>query len=122
MSNPSQHFGAVLRKRRLAQGYSLRKFAALVEVSPTYLSLVETGKAEYPPSAERVRDMAKALGEDPDEWIALAGRMPEDLKRIILKKREAMPALLRAVQNLTDDEIRRLTEQVERGKRRGKKS
>ena len=57
-----KHFGTMLRERRIAKGYSLRKFAELVDVSPTYLSLVETGKAEYPPSAERVRVMAEVLG------------------------------------------------------------
>jgi transcriptional regulator with XRE-family HTH domain len=121
MGQPKAHFGTMLRERRIAKGYSLRKFAEMVDVSPTYLSRVETGQAEYAPSAERVRVMAEVLGEDPDQWIALAGRMPEDLKGIILKKHEAMPALLRAAQNLSVEDLKKITEQLERRKREGKK-
>ena len=112
MSDSLQHFGAVLRKRRIEKGFSLRKFADLVEISPTYLSLVETGKAEYAPAVERVRRMAELLGADPDQWIALAGRMPEDVKKIILEDPESMPALLRA--NLTPEQLRKLIAEAER--------
>jgi transcriptional regulator with XRE-family HTH domain len=34
--------------QRITKGYSLRKFAELIDVSRARLSLVETGKAEYP--------------------------------------------------------------------------
>jgi transcriptional regulator with XRE-family HTH domain len=114
MGQPKRHFGTMLREQRIAKGYSLRKFAELVDVSPTYLSLVETGKAEYPPSAERVRLMAEILGEDPDQWTAMAGRMPEDVKGIILKEPEAMPALLRAMKGMSAEELKKLTKQIER--------
>ena len=121
MGQPKAHFGTMLRERRIAKGHSLRKFAELVDVSPTYLSLVETGKAEYPPSAERVRVMAEVLGEDPDQWTALAGRMPQDVRDIILNKPEAMPALLRAAQGLSADELRKLTKRLERKRDEEKK-
>ncbi len=51
--NRAKTFGESLRERRLAKGYSLRKFAELVGVSPTYLSQVEQGNV-VPPTAERV--------------------------------------------------------------------
>lgn len=122
MDQPRAHFGTMLRERRLAKGYSLRKFAELVDVSSTYLSLVETGKAEYPPSAERVRRMAEVLGENADEWIALAGRMPDDVKGIILNEPEAMPALLRAAKGLSAEQLKKLTKQIERRSRGDKQS
>ena len=34
-------FGQLLRERRITKGLSLRKFAKLVKISPTYLSQVE---------------------------------------------------------------------------------
>ncbi len=111
----------MLRERRLAKGYSLRKFAELVDVSPTYLSLVETGKAEYAPSSERVRKMAEVLGEKADKWIALAGRMPKDVEQIIRNKPESMPALLRAAKGLSAERLRKLTEQIERENREDKR-
>jgi len=120
MGNPQpQHFGMILRERRLARGYSLRKFAELVEVSPTYLSLVETGKAEYAPAADRVKRMAELLDADADEWITKAGRMPEDLKEIILSDLEQMPALLRAAKGLTPEQLRQFIEDMQRGKGEG---
>ena len=122
MSEPLRHFGIILRERRIEKGYSLRKFAELVDISPTYLSLVETGKAEYAPAAERVRKMAELLGADPDQWTALAGRMPDDVKGIILKDPEQMPALLRAAKNLTPEQLKKLIADAERKGKGGGKS
>lgn len=124
MSPRKQQFGELLREKRLEKGYSLRKFAQLIDVSPTYLSQVEQGKVERPPTAERVRKMAELLGENVDQWIALAGRMSEhvakDVAEIIRKDPEAMPALLRAAKRLSSDELRRLTENLERERRKDK--
>jgi len=120
MGTGHSHFGALLRQTRLKKGYSLRKFAAEVGVSPTYLSLVEKGKVERPPTAERVRKMAELLGQNPDQWIGLAGRMPEDVAEIIKKDPEGMPELLRAAQSMTAEELRRLTEQIRKKSGRGK--
>lgn len=112
-------FGKFLREKRIEQGYSLRKFAEMVDVSPTYLSQVEQGKVGRPPTAERVRTMAEALGQDPDEWIALAGRVSDDLTDIIKSEPQAMPALLRAAKGLTAEELRKLTEELRKQRRDG---
>jgi transcriptional regulator with XRE-family HTH domain len=117
MGTPLDSFGQQLRLKRVAKGYSLRKFAELVGVSPTYLSQVEQGNAD-PPTAERVHRMAGLLGENPDEWIALAGRVPEDLPEIIQKHSE-VPDLLRAVKGLTAEQLRKLRDDAERMKREG---
>jgi len=118
MPDPRQTFGNLVRATRVARGYSLRKFAGLVGVSPTYLSQVEQGKVERPPTAERVQKMAELLGQNPDQWIALAGRMSEhiekDVAEIIRKDPEAMPALLRAAKGMTAEELRKLTEQLKK--------
>lgn len=121
MSKDHQHFGTLLREKRLAKGHSLRKFAELVGISPTYLSLVEKGKVERPPTAERVRVMAELLGENTDQWIALAGRMPDDLTDIIKSEPEAMPALLRAAKGLSAEELRRITKRIENKRNEGGK-
>lgn len=96
----------------------MRKFAQLVGISPTYLSQVEQGNVD-PPTADRVKRMAELLEENPDEWIALAGRVPDDLPAIIQEKTE-VPDLLRAVQGLTADQLRRLRENAERMQKEGK--
>jgi transcriptional regulator with XRE-family HTH domain len=110
-------FGQVLREAREGK-YSLRKFAALVEVSPTYLSQVEQGNVA-PPTADRVKRMAEALGANADEWIALAGRVPEDLPEIIQERPTEFPEMLRAMRGLTADQLRQLRNDLERLKKEG---
>lgn len=111
-------FGDVLREKRMEKGYSLRKFAQLVGVSPTYLSQVEQNNVD-PPTADRVKRMAEILGESVDDMTALAGRLQEDLPEIIREKRE-MPDLLRAMRGLTADQLRKVREDIERLKKEGK--
>lgn len=113
-------FGKALREKRLAQGYSLRKFAELAEISPTYLSQVEQGKVEKPPTTERVRKMAELLNENSDAFIALAGRMPEDLHEIIHSKPDIMPSLLRGANGLSKKQLEEVLRQIR--KMKGKES
>lgn len=117
MATKRKTFGQLLRETRLAKGLSLRKFAELIEVSPTYLSLIEQEKVERPPTAERVRRMAEVLEEpNVDEWIALAGRIPEDVAGIVQSAPTDMPELLRAAKGLTADQLRKLAEQARKMK------
>lgn len=118
MSGQQKTFGQRLREKRLEKGFSLRKFAEQVGVSPTYLSHVEQGVAD-PPTADRVKTMAELLGENADEMIALAGRMPEDLPEIIQRQPTEMPELLREASGLTAEQLRELTEQIRKLKGKG---
>lgn len=116
---PRKAFGQVLRDKRMEKGFSLRKFARLVGVSPTYLSQVEQMNVD-PPTADRVKRMAELLEENVDEWTALAGRLTEDLPEIIHQEPTEVPDLLRAVRGLNADQLRQLRENAERMKRQGK--
>jgi len=111
-----KQFGQVLREKRIEKGYSLRKFAKMVGISPTYLSQVEQMNVD-PPTADRVKRMAEILEESVDEWTALAGRITEDLPGIIHESPTDVPDLLRAVRGMTADQMRRLREEAERLKR-----
>lgn len=108
-----QTFGEKLREHRVAKGYSLRKFAAEVDVSPTYLSQVEQNKVD-PPTADRVKRIAELLEESVDEWTALAGRLAQDLPGIIHSRPTEMPDLLRAVKGMTPEQLKRLRDEAER--------
>jgi len=112
MSRPAQSFGTHIRELRVAKGYSLRRFAEMLRVSPTYLSHVEQGKVDTAPTTDRVQRMAELLGESPDELIAMAGRVPGDLPKIIQSQPEAMPALLRAAKGLTPEQMKKLLDQA----------
>jgi transcriptional regulator with XRE-family HTH domain len=111
-------FGQFLRKKRVEKGFSLRKFAELVGISPTYLSQVEQDNVD-PPTADRVKRMAELLLENVDQWTALAGRLSEDLPEIIRESPTAVPDLLRAVRGLTADQLRKLREDAERMQKEG---
>lgn len=108
-----KRFGQFVRDRRTAKELSLRKFAELVGVSPTYLSQVEQGNCD-PPTAERVRRMAEILGENADELTALAGRVPDDLPRILQKQPARLAAFIREVSDLTADQLEVLADQARR--------
>jgi len=112
----ARRFGDVLRERRSEKGYTLRKFAILVGISPTYLSQVEQNNVD-PPTADRVKRMAELLGANVDEWTALAGRLTGDLPEIIREEPREMPDLLRAARGLTVEQLRRLRESAERMKK-----
>ncbi|MGA8116391.1 MAG: helix-turn-helix transcriptional regulator, partial [Actinocatenispora sp.] len=62
-------FGAELRRRRKAGGYTLRSFATLAHVSYAHLSKLETGK--QPPTPEVARVVDAALDAD-GALVALA--------------------------------------------------
>ena len=115
-TKPLKRFGEVLREKRMEKGYSLRKFAKLVGVSPTYLSQVEQMNVD-PPTADRVKRMAEILGENVDEWTALAGRLTGDLPGIIQERPSELPDMLRAMQGLTPDQLRKLRADAERMKK-----
>jgi transcriptional regulator with XRE-family HTH domain len=106
-----KRFGGFVRQKRLAKGITLRKFAEMVGVSPTYLSQIEQGNCD-PPTAERVQKMAVVLGENADELTALAGRVPVDLPAIIQRHPASIAEFLREASGLSADEIRALTRQA----------
>jgi transcriptional regulator with XRE-family HTH domain len=51
MTHKRRTFGELLRDTRIEKGFSLRKFAELLGVSPTYLSQVEQGNVMSPTDA-----------------------------------------------------------------------
>jgi HTH-type transcriptional regulator, competence development regulator len=118
MGKNKKRFGPLLREARIAKGYSLRKFAELVGVSPTYLSQVEQENV-MPPTADRVKRMADLLEESADEWIALAGRVPEDVPGLIRQQPTEMPKLLREASGLSSKQLQELMDQIRRIKEEG---
>ncbi len=105
-----------LREKRLKKdpSFTLRKFANKVGISPTYLSKIE--RDEFPPPAEeKIIAIAKALGADPDELLALAGKVAADLSQIILKRPRVMAELIRKARTLKEEDIRRMTRKIEDG-------
>jgi transcriptional regulator with XRE-family HTH domain len=87
--------------------------AKKIGVSPTYLSKVE--RDEFPPPAEdKVRKIAGIIGHDPDELLALAGRVASDLTEIIRERPREMADFLRAAKGLTAEDMARLAQTLSR--------
>ncbi|EAR22163.1 helix-turn-helix domain-containing protein [Nitrococcus mobilis] len=119
MSNDNSSFGTTVRRQREEKKIGLRKFAQMVGMSPTYLSKVERNEFK-PPTEEKVRAIARVLGRDPDELLALAGRVSSDLADIIQRHPREMATLLRAANRLSAEEMQRLAEEVQRLKKEEK--
>jgi transcriptional regulator with XRE-family HTH domain len=112
----TKKFGARIRALREQQQISLRKFADKVGISPTYLSKVE--RDEFPPPGERtVKAIAVALGQDPDELLALAGKVSSDLPAIIQQNPKEMASFLRTAGGLSPEELARLAKYTDKIKR-----
>src|SRR5579884_1996319 len=88
MSSPSQQtLGECLRTRRVSKGYGLRKFAAQLEITPSYLSDIETDRRI--PSEEVLRSIASLLGLELDELMARAGRLGDEAEKYLRHRPEA---------------------------------
>lgn len=72
-----------MRKRRLEIGLGLREFARKIEISAAYISRVERGK-EKPPTEIIIAKMAIILQVDFDYLLAIAGKISEKKKQVII--------------------------------------
>jgi transcriptional regulator with XRE-family HTH domain len=110
-------FGAFIRRKREAREIGLREMAKKIGVSPTYMSKVERDEFT-PPTEDRVWSIAQILECDPDELLAMAGRVPSDLADIIKRHPVEMSALLRTANGLSAEDLARLSREA--GKAKGK--
>jgi transcriptional regulator with XRE-family HTH domain len=110
-----EKFGAFIRREREAKVIGLREMAKKIGVSPTYLSKLE--RDEFPPPVEnKVRKSAGIIGQDPDELLALAGRVASDLTEIIREQPREMADFLRAARGLGSEAVVRLARQAQKAK------
>ena len=86
-------------------------------MSPTYLSKIERGDF-LPPGEEKLKAIAKELGQQEDEVLASAGRIDSGLKEIILKRPALLAALLRATKTLGVREVERLLDSAKTGRKK----
>lgn len=103
----SERFGRILRSEREGAKLSLRAFARLVEISPSFLSMLERGT--HPPTRELAIKIAKQLDMNEDLFAMEAGHLPEYLLWIIRRQPVAMSDLIRACAGLTFTQIEYLT-------------
>ena len=102
--------------------FSLRRFAEAADLSPTFISKMETGEFD-PPAPATIKRMAELLQIDADELLALAGRVDPKLNDIIKEQPKAMADFLRTAQGLSAKRLQEITEQLkhEQSRKGGKK-
>jgi transcriptional regulator with XRE-family HTH domain len=110
-----ENFGAHVRRLREEREIGLRPFAKMIKVSATYLSKIERGELP-PPAEERIKEIARLLEQNPDELLALAGKVASDVREIIKEQPRAMASFLRTARGLGPEELRRLEEEVQKHK------
>jgi HTH-type transcriptional regulator, competence development regulator len=108
-------FGGLVRRERVAKEIGLREMAKKIGVSPTYLSKIERDEFD-PPAEDKVRKIAEIIGRDPDELLALAGRVASDLTDIIRQRPREMADFLRTAKGLSADDMARLARQAQKAK------
>ena len=116
-----EKFGAFIRREREGKEIGLREMAKMIGVSPTYLSKVERDEFS-PPAEDKVRKIAEIIGRDPDELLALAGRVASDLADIIRQRPREMADFMRAAKDLPADELARLARAAQRRRKRRRRS
>ena len=112
-------FATHVRRRREAlldtdRAFSLRQVAGRIGLEPAYLSKIERGVFP-PPSEEKIRALAGVLGEDSDVLLAMAGKVSEDLRKVILRRPRIFAELIRELKSLPDDTVLRIARQVRDG-------
>ena len=104
-------FGERVRRGRGEKQITLRKFAEMLGVSPTYVSQIERDEFK-PPVETKIREIARILGDDEDEMIALADKVPSDLPAIIQKHPKEVATFLRTAKGFSRQDWELLTKTV----------
>ena len=80
-----ESFGKYLRRKRKQKKMSQRALASEADVNFTYLSKVENDVPGFSSLSEpTLEKLAGALDVDPDEMITRAGKIPSDVRRMLV--------------------------------------
>lgn len=97
-------FGEVFRARRRDAGLSQRDLAEQVGLDFSYISKIENDRIPAP-AADTIVTICRALSIDPAELLALTGKIPSDIQKIISTNEIAQEFLREAQQmSLTNEE------------------
>ena len=107
-------FGQRVRELRLQKGQAQRDLAKLVEIDFTYLSKIENDRVS-PPSDEVIHNLAKHLGANEEELLALAAKVDAGELREAVAQDPRIGVLFRKLQSreLTTEQVGRMMDIVE---------
>lgn len=105
-----------VRERRLKvdRSYSLRQVAQRAGLEPAYLSKIER-EVTPPPSEAAIGRLGRELGEDRDLLLAMAGKVSNDLREIIIRRPRLFADLIRQLKEVPDHAVLRVIREVRDG-------
>jgi HTH-type transcriptional regulator, competence development regulator len=109
-SKPDETFGQRIQRLRRERGLTQRQVAAELGIDFTYLSKLENDRGE-PPGEDTVRRLAAVLQTDEEMLLALAGKVPPELRERAQRDVE-FARLLRRLPSITEEELRRLSKNL----------
>jgi transcriptional regulator with XRE-family HTH domain len=98
------NFGRLLRNLRRESGVSIKRLAPELGVTYSYVSKLENGATL--PSQEVVHKAAKYFSFDVDSLLLAAGKVPQDVLKILQENPEDAVVLLRQNFGAKDDHRR----------------
>lgn len=109
----AETLGQRIRRKRGEAKIGLRKAATEVGVSATFLSRIETGAEQAPPSERVIAELATLLDDDFDELMGLAGRISAEVTSYV-KSDPKMPEFLRRARerNMSAERLLALLKEV----------
>lgn len=105
-------FGARIRRLRVEAGITVTDLANDADMSITYLSKVERGELP-PPSEDKIRRLANALGISSSELLTSANRVPSDVLKIIRRHPSQYVALIRRTRHLRREQLEEMLDSLE---------
>ena len=112
--------GDALREARIDKDIGLREIARQLEKSPSYISDIENDRRV--PSEEVLAALARILGLDFENLMALAGRLGADTRRLVERSPEAV-SLFRKISGLSPDQRREIAKTVDQiSEKKGRKN
>lgn len=109
-SQPDETFGQRIQRLRRERGLTQRQVAAELGIDFTYLSKLENDRGE-PPGEDTVRRLAAVLQTDEEMLLALAGKVPPELRERA-QREVAFARLVRRLPSMTDEELRRVSKNL----------
>ena len=104
--------GVLISQERKNKDFSLRDFAKEVGVSHVAISHIEKGKVEA--KKETLIKIAKILNYDKDTLLAKASKLDDDVENMLSEKSETAAVLFRSAAGLTDEQLKKITEQIKK--------
>jgi transcriptional regulator with XRE-family HTH domain len=105
-----ERFGRRVQRLRRDLGLTQRQVAAELGIDFTYLSKLENDRGE-PPGEQTVRKLAAILQTDTEELLALAGKIPSEL-RLRAQQDVEFARFLRRLPDIPDEDLQGIYRQL----------